>query len=68
MNIKFNSIVLYLCIAGLVIYTKPNFMFSKSHSIKKFGIGKDETICTFPICMILFSILIYLLLTIINYK
>ena len=68
MNVRINSIIVYICIAGLIIYSKPALMFDKLNRIKPFGIKDNQTICTFPICMILFAILIYLLLTIVYFK
>jgi hypothetical protein len=68
MNVKINAIIIYICIAGLIVYIRPKLMFDTSNSIKQFGIKENQTICTFPVCMIIFAISIYLLLTIVYYK
>ena len=68
MNVKINSIIIYISVAGLIVYSKPKLMFDKDNRIKMFGLKENQTIITFPMCMILFAIIIYLLLTIVCYK
>ncbi len=56
------SILLYLCIMGLLIYSKPSFLFNIDNSIKQFGIGyQSKTVLPLSIMSIITAILSYLI-------
>jgi len=56
------SILLYLCIMGLLIYSKPSFLFNNDNSIKQFGIGyQSKTVLPLSIMSIITAILSYLI-------
>ena len=48
------TILLYICIMGLMIYSKPSFLFNIDDSIKQFGIGyQSKTVL--PLSIMKFS-------------
>ena len=59
-NIVITSVILFIIIYGLIIYSKPNIVFNKDGSLRQFGIGKSDT-------TILPAWLISLLIAIISY-
>ena len=68
-NALYISIIIYLVIAGFIIYYKPSFLFTndKKNKLKLFGTGKNRNKSIFPFWFILFiiGILIYFLVCII---
>tara|TARA_B100001287_G_C22649298_1_gene514359 strand:+ start:1183 stop:1431 length:249 start_codon:yes stop_codon:yes gene_type:complete len=56
------AILLYLMIMGILIYTKPSFLFNVDDSIKQFGIGyQSKTVLPLSIMAILTAILSYII-------
>ena len=71
-NALYISIIIYLIIAGFIIYYKPSFLFTndKKKKLKQFGTGKNKNKSIFPFWFILFNIgiLIYFIVSIIVSK
>lgn len=71
-NALYISIIIYLIIAGVIIYYKPSFLFTndKKNKLKQFGTGKNRNKSIFPFWFILFiiGILIYFIVSIIVSK
>jgi multisubunit Na+/H+ antiporter MnhB subunit len=71
-NALYISIIIYLIIAGFIIYYKPSFLFTndKKNKLKQFGTGKNRNKSIFPFWFILFiiGILIYFIVSIIVSK
>jgi hypothetical protein len=71
-NALYISIIIYLIIAGFIIYYKPSFLFTndKKKKLKQFGTGKNKNKSIFPFWFILFiiGILIYFIVSIIVSK
>ena len=66
-NALYISIIIYLIIAGFIIYYKPSFLFTndKKKKLKQFGTGKNRNKSIFPFWFILFiiGILIYFIVS-----
>ena len=66
-NSLYISIIIYLIIAGFIIYYKPSFLFTnnKKNKLKQFGTGKNRNKSIFPFWFILFivGILIYFIVS-----
>ena len=62
-NALYISIIIYLIIAGSLIYFKPSFLFTdnRKNKLRQFGTGKSKNKSIFPFWFILFiiGILIY---------
>jgi hypothetical protein len=55
------SIILFLLLFALFIYTKPSFLFNKNGLIRQFGLGKsNSTILPIWLLVIIISIVSYL--------
>ena len=55
------SIFIYSIITIIIIYTKPKLLFHPDGRLKMTGCGSRKTIISFPIIIVLSSILIYFL-------
>ena len=42
-NIVITSVILFIIIYGIIIYSKPNIIFNKDGSLRQFGLGKSNT-------------------------
>ena len=66
-NALYISIIIYLIIAGFIIYYKPEFLFTnqKKNKLRQFGTGKSKNKSIFPFWFILFiiGILIYIVVS-----
>ena len=66
-NTLYISVIIYLIVAGLIIYHKPEFLFvnDKKNKLKQFGTGNSKRKTIFPFWFILFiiGILIYFLVS-----
>lgn len=66
-NALYISIIIYLIIAGFIIFYKPSFLFTndKKNKLKQFGTGKSKNKSIFPFWFILFivGILIYFIVS-----
>ena len=71
-NALYISIIIYLIIAGFIIYYKPSFLFTndKKNKLKQFGTGPNKNKSIFPFWFILFviGILIYFVVNIVVNK
>lgn len=57
----FISLVMFIIIYGIMIYSKPSIMFYEDGMLREFGIGyKNKTICPLWIASILLGALCYL--------
>ena len=57
------SLVVYSIIIGLILYIKPTVLFKNDNELKYTGFGKNKTLFSFPIFVIVISILIYFTIT-----
>jgi len=57
----YNTVIIYIFSMFLIIYYKPNIMYSHKHKkFKQFGVDHNRTIFTLPIVSILIAIILYL--------
>ena len=42
-NIVITSVILFIIVYGIIIYSKPNIIFNKDGSLRQFGLGKSDT-------------------------
>lgn len=42
-NIVITSVILFIIVYGIIIYSKPNIIFNKDGSLRQFGLGKSNT-------------------------
>jgi len=60
-HITFVSILLFLCIFGIVQFIKPSFLYNHDGSVREFGVGyKNKTILPVWLFSILLGILCYI--------
>ncbi len=60
-NIPLVSIIIFLILFIIVIFTKPQFIFDKNGKPREFGVGyKNKTICPIWLVIIILGILSYL--------
>jgi len=56
------SIFVFLCIFGIIILMKPNFLYNRNGSIRQFGVGyKNKTILPIWLLSCILGILSYLI-------
>jgi hypothetical protein len=60
-------VFIYICISAAIWYYKPNVMF-KDNKIKPFGVGKNRTIFSYPIVLIIMSIIMFYIFQLIMLK
>lgn len=56
------AIVLYLLIVSVIYVHKPRSMFKEDGECIEFGVRRDQTLFSFPICVCTVSILVYYVL------
>lgn len=60
------TIFIFLIIYFAIIYTKPDFIFTKQGSIRHFGLGKRN--CTIvPIWLLIIVLVIFIYMTVLSY-
>jgi len=67
-NPLYIAIVLYILVIVLIVYTKPKMFFDEDGKIKQTGCGKNKVIFSFPMFIVISSILIYFLIKIMKTK
>jgi len=67
-NPLYISLLLYIIIMILVFYSKPRIFFDKNGKIKSTGCGTGKVIFSFPMFIVISSILIYFFIKIIKTK
>jgi len=66
-NPLFDSIKFYILVMLILIFIKPEFMYSKKNKkYKKLGYKKNQTLFTMPILSILIAIIIYIFVLLIH--
>lgn len=59
-NPLYNTIVFYIIIVVVLLISKPEFMYcDKTKRFKTFGIGKNQSILSFPVMCFASVILLY---------
>lgn len=60
------TIFIFLIIYFAIVYTKPDFIFTKQGSIRHFGLGKRN--CTIvPIWLLIIVLVIFIYMTVLSY-
>ena len=65
-NPLYMSILLYIFIVILIIYTKPSIFFDKYGKLKETGCGNGKVIFSLPMALVLSSIFIYFIIKTLN--
>jgi hypothetical protein len=61
-NITLISIILFLFLFGIIVLTKPAFLYNKDGSIREFGVGyKNKTILPIWLLSVILGIISYLI-------
>jgi hypothetical protein len=61
-NITTISIIIFVLLFGIIVLTKPSFLYNKDGSIREFGIGyKNKTILPIWLLSIILGIISYLI-------
>jgi len=42
-NIVITSVILFIIVYGIIIYSEPSIIFNKDGSLRQFGLGKSNT-------------------------
>jgi hypothetical protein len=58
-NPLYMSIILYIFVVIIILYTKPRIFFNKHGKMKQTGCGDDKVIFSLPMCLVTLSIFIY---------
>jgi hypothetical protein len=66
-NPLYMSILLYIFIVILILYTKPSIFFDKNSKMKETGCGNGKVIFSLPMCLVISSIFIYFIIKTLNY-
>ena len=61
-NPLYMSILLYIFIVILIIYTKPPIFFDKNGNMKETGCGDNKVIFSLPMALVISSIFIYFII------
>lgn len=56
------AIVIYLLIVSIIYGQKPKSMFNADGTCIEFGVRKNQTLFSFPLCVCVVSIFVYYLL------
>lgn len=60
-------IILFIIVSVFLWYYKPSIMFN-GNKMKKFGIGGNKTVFSYPIVLIVIAILMFYILEVITLK
>jgi len=65
-NPLYISILLYIFIVILVLYTKPHIFFNKDGTMKETGCGEGKVVFSLPMALVISSIFIYFMIKTLN--
>jgi hypothetical protein len=65
-NPLYMSILIYIFIVIVIIYTKPSIFFDKNGKMKETGCGEGKIIFSLPMALVLSSIFIYFIIKTLN--
>lgn len=65
-NPLYMSILIYIFIVIVIIYTKPAIFFDKNGKLKETGCGEGKIIFSLPMALVLSSIFIYFIIKTLN--
>lgn len=65
-NPLYMSILLYVFIVILILYTKPHIFFDKQGKMKETGCGEGKVIFSLPMALVVTSIFIYFIIKTLN--
>lgn len=54
-----NALIVYIGIVFLIYLNKPKLMFKEDGELKKYGLGRDKTLFSFPVCCITLAIITF---------
>ncbi len=61
-NVPLVSIILFLCLFGLIVWIKPRFLYNRDGSVRQFGVGyQNKTILPIWLLSCILGILSYLI-------
>ena len=66
-NPLYMSILIYVFVVILIIYTKPGIFFDKQGIMKETGCGEGRVIFSLPMCLVVSSIFIYFTIKSLNF-
>ena len=67
-NPLYISLLLYILIVIIIVYTKPRMFFDKDGKMKYTGCGVNKVIFSFPMFIVVSSIFIYFIIKIMKTK
>ena len=65
-NPLYMSILIYIFIVVVIIYTKPAIFFNNEGKMKETGCGEGKVIFSLPMALVIFSIFIYFIIKTLN--
>ena len=65
-NPLYMSIILYILIVVIIVYTKPRIFFDEHGRMKETGCGNGKVIFSLPMCLVISSIFIYFIVKTLN--
>ena len=65
-NPLYMSILIYIFIVVVIIYTKPAIFFNNNGKMKETGCGDGKVIFSLPMALVVYSILIYFIIKTLN--
>lgn len=66
-NPIYNSLIFYIIIMCMILLLKPKIMYChKKNKFKSFGLGKHNTLLSFPVVTIFIAIVLYMIFIMIN--
>ena len=65
-NPLYMSILLYIFVVVVIIYTKPAIFFNKDGKMKETGCGEGKIIFSLPMALVVSSIFIYFIIKTLN--
>ena len=60
----YNTIIIFLLIIIILVYTKPKFLYNKDNTLKSFGCGKNKTLFNLPVVSINCGVMFYFIFSI----
>lgn len=66
-NPLYMSMLIYIFVVILILYTKPKIFFDKNGKMKNTGCGDGHVIFSLPMCIVIISIFIYFIIKSLNY-
>ena len=65
-NPLYMSILIYIFIVVVIIYTKPTIFFDNNGKLKETGCGEGKIIFSLPMALVLSSIFVYFIIKTLN--